>query len=392
MGVNITLANGQLGQSLQTEDGVVGMVLTGAIDGTGSYALGTPILITSLNGLTEAGITDDGNEFAVRQVTNFYKEAGTGAKLYLLLVANTLTVADMADYDNDAGAKALLDYAQGEIRVLGIMSDDTAVGTITVTDGLNEDVYTALENMEVMAANYFAQQWPFRCVVGGTSYSGVPAELANLKTFSYSRSAVLVGDTTDDVPGAAIGLLLGRIAAIPVQRKVSRVKDGPAATTTAFLGDSPIENVPYDAPLIAGKGYITWQQYPREAGYYWSGDRTAVINTDDYAYLSRGRIIDKAHIIAYATLLQEVDDEVPVDPDSGKMDVGYCRTLEQMIENAINLAMTSNGEVVSITVFVDPDQNVLSTGEISVNMGIVPYGYSSVINVTLGYSNPALTS
>jgi hypothetical protein len=44
--VNITLANGQLGGTLQTNDGIAGLVVTGVTEG--AYTVGTPILITSV--------------------------------------------------------------------------------------------------------------------------------------------------------------------------------------------------------------------------------------------------------------------------------------------------------------------------------------------------------
>lgn len=385
-GVNITLANGQLGQTIQTNDGICGMVLTGVAEG--AYVLSTPILITSLDGLEAAGITETLNTFAVRQVMDFYSLAGDGAQLYLMLVADTMTVEDMADVLNADGAIKLLDYAAGRIKVLAVMSNDDEVTTL-VANALNGDVYNAITKMEVLAAHFVEQQMPFRAIIGGTSYTGVPANLSDLTLRSDNRSAVLVGDT-DSGKGAAIGLLLGTLGSIPVQRKASRVATGSLPVNSAYLGTTVLEEVPYDEPIISGKGFITWKTYPHKTGYFWSGDHTATADTDDYNVLCRGRIIDKAHILAYKTFVDIVDDEVPVDPASGKMEAGYCRALEQSIENQINNTMTANREISSITAFVNPEQNVLSTGIVAVSLGIVPVGYSSVIEVTLGFVNPAL--
>ncbi len=386
-GVNITLANGQLGQTIQTNDGICGMVLTGAAE-VGGYALGTPVLITSTDGLEAAGITEAGNPFAVRHVQDFYSLAGAGAQLYLMLVADTMTVESMSDVTNVDGAKKLLDYAAGRIKVLAVMSNDDEV-TALVANALNADVYDAINKMTTLADHFVEQQQPFRAIIGGTSYTGVPANLSDLTTRDDNRVAILVGDT-ESGKGAALGLLLGTIGSIPVQRKASRVATGSLPANTAYLGTSPIEDVPYDEPIISSKGFITWKTYPHKSGYFWSGDHTATADTDDYNVLCRGRIIDKAHILAYKTFVDIVDDEVPVDPASGKMSAGYCRALEQSIENQINNTMTANREISSITAFVNPEQNVLSTGIVAVSLGIVPVGYSSVIEVTLGFVNPAL--
>src|SRR3954462_2823491 len=117
--VNITLANGQLGATLQTNDGIAGKVLTGVTEGI--YTAGTPILITSMADVATAGITATGNAFAIKQLKEFYDQAGTGAQLFLMLVPATMTVAQMADNTNPNGAKKLLDYAAGKIKVLGLL-------------------------------------------------------------------------------------------------------------------------------------------------------------------------------------------------------------------------------------------------------------------------------
>jgi hypothetical protein len=385
--VIITLANGQLGGILHTDDGVSGMVMTGGIDG-GGYVLGTPVLITSLAGLTAAGITTDGNAFAVRQVTDFYKMAGTGAKLYLMLVENTMTVAMMADNAQAGSAKDLLDYANGRIKLLYIMSDDSAVGPVTVTNGLNADVYTAATNMKAMAASYFAGQKPFRCVIGGTSYTSSAGDLPDNTLATNNRVGILIGDTQSG-PDACIGLLAGTLASLPVQRRISRVLNGSLPISTAYAGTATAEATGADMAVIADNGFITFQTFPNEAGYYWSEDVMMAATDDDYHILARGRVIDKVHILAYLTFLRAVDDEVPVNPVDGTMDAGYCRWLEQQIINQLDNTMTANKEISAAKCTIDPAQNVLSTNTVAVVLKVVPQGYAQEIDITLGFDNPA---
>ena len=388
--VNITLANGQLGATLQTNDGIAGMVLTGDTDG-GGYAVGTPILITGTDNLVAQGITLAGNPFAYRQVKEFYDEGGPGALLYLLLVPATLTVAQMADHANAAGAKKLLNYGQGKIKVLGIMSDDTAVAaavgvSVPLSNGLNGDVYTAATNMAVLAADYFAAQKPFRAIIGGTSYDDTPGDLTDITAGSANnRTAILLGDTVTGV-NACLGLLLGRMASIPVMRKVSRVRTGTISATAAWLGMATLETAAADAAIIASKGFITWTSYPTVAGYFFSGDGTCSATTNDYHFLARGRVIDKAHILAYATFVQEADDEVPVNED-GTLDAGFCKWLSQQIVNQVNNTMTANKEISSVQCLIDPAQNILSTNTLNVVLKIVPVGYATDIEINLGFKN-----
>lgn len=392
--VNITLANGQLGATLQTNDGITGMVLTGATE-AGGYTVGTPILVTSLADVGNAGITAANNPFAMRQLTEFYNEAGPGAQLYLMLVPPTMDVAEMADKTNANGAKKLLDYAQGKIKVIGLLAHDTAVATeagvaITVANALNADVYTAAANAQLLAADYFAGQKPFRAIIGGSSYSGVAADLADLTSgTSNNRTAILLGDT-EGGNAACMGLLLGVISSIPVQRKISRVRSGALATQSAFVGTTTVDYTGAgQMAVIAGKGYITFTTYPNVSGYFFSGDPMCTATTDDYAMLARGRVIDKAHILAYTTFVQEVDDEVPVNED-GTLDAGFCKWLSQQIVNQVNNTMTANKEISAVSCYINPAQNILGTNQLDVVLKITPVGYATEIEINLGFENPAL--
>ena len=397
--VNITLANGQLGATLQTNDGIVGMVLTGA-DEVSGYTTGTPILVTSMTDVTNAGITKPNNPFAVKQIQEFYNQAGTGAQLYLMLVPATMTVADMADNANSNGAKKLLNYAGGKIKVIGLLSDDVAIadagGTVTVTNAMNADVYTAANNMAIMAEAYFQAEQPFRAVIGASSFTiGHSGPTDETTGTTNNRTAILVGDT-EPLAGysggksACIGLLLGVISSIPVQRKVSRVRTGALTNTAAYVAGVPIETVGSGVMnVLAGLGYITFTTYPNVSGYFFSGDPMCTATTDDYSMLARGRVIDKAHILAYTIFIQEVDDEVPVNAD-GTLDNGFCKWLEQQIVNQVNNTMTANREISAVSCFIDPVQNILSTNQLNVVLKVTPVGYATDIEISLGFENPAI--
>jgi hypothetical protein len=388
--VNITLANGQLGGTLQTNDGIAGLVVTGQTEG--AYTVGTPILVTSVAAASAAGITATGNAFAAKQIKEYYDQAGKGAQLYVMLVPATMTLMQMATPTEANGAKKLLDYAGGRIKVLGVLSDDAAIeaagGTVTITNGMNEEVYAAANKMALMAQSYFLLHKPFRAIIGGSSYAGVAADLTDVQTgATNNRTAILIGDTQSG-RSACVGLALGVVSSVPVQRKISRVRSGPLTAIAAYTGTNTAEAAAESLPVIAGKGYITYAIYANTTGYFFSGDPMCTATTDDYSLLARGRVIDKAHLLAYATFVQEIDDEVPVNED-GTLDAGFCKWLSQQMEHQINNTMTVNNEISSVTCYIDPAQNILSTNVLNVVLGIVPVGYASRIEISLGFSNPA---
>jgi hypothetical protein len=390
-GVTVNLANGQLGGTLQTNDGVCGMVLTGASEG-GGYTLGDTLLVTGLANLASQGITQTGNPFAYRQVKEFYDQAGDGANLYLMLVSTAMLINSIADNTNASGAKKLLNYAGGKIKVLGIMTDDKAIAAvptvITITAGLNASIITAVANMKVMAAAFFAAQKPFRCIIGGTSYGGVPANLTDQTSgTTNSRVGILIGDTQSydaTNSSAALGLLLGTIASIPVMRKVSRVRTGALTNTAVYLKTTAIESGGSDPATIAGRCYITFTTYPNVSGYFWHSDPMVAATTDDYRFLARGRVIDKAHVLAYGTFVQEVDDEVPVN-DDGTIDAKFAKWLETQIITQITTSMKKNGEISGVQCTIATNQNILATSVLTVVLKIRPVGYATDIVISLGF-------
>jgi hypothetical protein len=362
------------------------MILTGA-DDTGGYTLGDPLLLTSLEDLDAAGITSDDNPFAYKEVKEFYDEAGKGASLYLMLVADTMSVAQMCDKTNSGGAIKLLNYAQGAICILGAMSDDVAYtaggGTVTTTTAINGACITAATNLKAMAADYFAAQTPFRGLIGATSYSGVAASLPNLLQGSNNRVGFVLGDTVTG-SGAALGLALGRLAKLPVQRKMSRVLDGPLANTSAFLGTSTVEDARGTLQTILDKGFISWFLYPRKTGYFYNGDATNSPESDDYHQIARGRVIDKLQKIAYDTYIQEVDNEVATIA-GGLPDPAWAKWLEQQVVAQGKLLMVESGECEEVVCEVPLTQNIVSTNKVSMRIGCGPVGYATFIDIELGY-------
>ncbi len=387
--VSINLSNGQLGAVLQTNDGITGLITTGTTEG--AYTVGDTILITGLADFMGHGITIAGNAFAYKQVKEFYDEAGAGSKLYLMLVPVTMKVNQIADKTNANGAEKLLLFANGQIKVLGILTDDNAVylggSPVVITNGLNADVSTAVTNMAALALDRFQAQQPFRCIIGGTSYTGVATALTDVTSgTSNNRTSVLIGDS---VSGEAVcmGLLLGRIAVIPVQRKISRVRTGALTNQSAYVGVLSATAIGANLSVIASKGYITFITYPNISGYYFSGDDTCSSVDDDYHFLARGRVIDKAHLLTYATFVQEIDDEVLVNTD-GTLDAGFCKWLGRQIENQINNTMTANKEISNVACYIDPMQNIISTSQLNIVLKITPVGYASDIEIILGFTNP----
>jgi len=377
--VSISLVRNGLGLVSEANDNTVAMILPG-VAVADKIALNEPKAIYSTDGANELGISETSNANAYRHITEFYAISGTGAKLWIMLVAATTKLSEMVDSTLEiCPAKLILNKANGEIVALGIAA--TADGGATV-DGLDSQVKLARTKGQVLAMDYLAKIMPFVLVVEGRKMTDADA-LASLHAESnYRTSTVLFSSKNDE--SASIGSVLGQLAASAVQRKISRVKNGALPVDTAYLSDGLAIAGREDLGTIHDKGYIIARQFPGRAGYYFNGDFTATAATDDLNMIARIRIIDKALKIAYNTYVEELDDDVEVNED-GTLHASVCAYLKQKIENQVNNAML--GEISKFTAQIDGTIDILSGAAQKIYLNITPKGYLNPIEVVLSFVN-----
>lgn len=401
--VKIDFANGAIGASEPMDDGVTGLVCTAVavtqtVDGkqTEIFALNTPYLITKLDELVSKGITsgeEDANATLYKAVKEFYNEAPDGSKLWIMGVADTVTLADIVDKTKD-NAKKLLIAANGTIRTLAVKIKDKSAYTPTVTTGIDGTVRTAITNAQALAEwateTLFA---PVMVLLEGRHYTGNAETLVSnpVNTGNNNRVGVVIGDTVADSKGAAVGLLAGRIASIPVQRSVARVRTGSIVATTMYIGGVAAELG--NPGTINDCGFICPRTFVGKAGYYWSDDKLAAEASDDYSLIPRRRVADKAYRITYSTLINEVAEEISVT-DDGKISAPVVKAIQTAVESAIVNNMTSRGNLgndpsdpndMGVECYINPDQNIVATSRLDVQLRIKPHGYSKYIEVSLGF-------
>lgn len=389
--VNIKLTNGALGSVADSPDGVAALVLTGKAV-SGKINLAEPHMIYSLPEAEALGITADGdNAGAYRHIKEFYDgyqyiNGSEVAELYVMLVADTLTLTQMADVTEASGAKKLLDYAGGRVRRLGLARTPDVGYTPVVTAGIDQDSIDALPKAQALGEAMAGTQQPIRVLVEGRAFELANiGDLEDLKQGTNNRAAMVLWSTAND-GSSSVGYALGVASALPVQRKVSRVKNGALPLTVAYIGDTKAEQVS-GIGTISDKGYIALRTFPNRSGYYFTDDPTATLATDDYSSLTNGQVIDKAQRYAYDTYVEELNDDIEIDPNTGQLPAGYVAYLKQRITNAISIGMA--GEISGLKVNIDPNQNILATGKTKIQLKVVPVGYNKEIDIELGFDNPA---
>ncbi|MCM1035540.1 MAG: DUF2586 family protein [Paludibacter sp.] len=392
--VKIDFSNGALGSVSESADSVVGLVCT-ASPVAGKLELCKPYILYRLDGLRDLGISsasDDANAYLYEQVRAFYAQAGEGAELWLYGVSNTVKPSEVVDVNGEY-AKRLIEQANGRLRCLAVAYAPGEGYQATMKDGLDSDVLTAARAAQALA------EWatnslyaPLFVVLAAHGYSPEHiVDLADLTEYNYNRVGLLIGDTVRSSKGAAIGVLAGRIAACPVQRHIGRVRDGALNIENVYIGDQEASNA--DVETLHNKGFITFRTFTGKSGYFFTDDCLATAVSDDYRSIARRRTIDKAYRICYQTMLEHVNDEIPVS-NEGTLIPAMCKSWETEIVTAIVNQMGVNNELGTdptdatdngVQCFIDYAQRVLATNRIDMAVQVKPYGYAKYININLGF-------
>ncbi len=387
--ISIKFMQGQLGTVPDSQDGLLALVCGAAVVSS-TFILNTPYLIYRPASLTDLGITKENNAGLYKLVNEFYQEADEGTPVVIYGVDAKTKMTALCD-PTTGGLRSLLQGQKGALRGV-IVARSPGVEDVTQTEGLDADVLTALPKAQALAEWAATELYaPVFVALEGRAYKDAKT-LKDLKAEKYNRVCCIIGDTEVSSKGAAVGIFAGRVASIPVQRNVGRVRDGSLSPTVMYLGAKAVEDCMDDVATIYDKGYITPRTYVGRSGYYFTDDRLCVEQTDDYAHLANRRVIDKAYRIAYDTVLDFLLDEIYVNQD-GTMQTGVVKNIQAAVEGAINAQMTANGELSAdlsggesgATCYIDPKQNVLATSTIKMALKVRPYGYARNVEVELGF-------
>lgn len=379
--ISFNIQNGGLLQQLVTSDKVAGIILTG-VSVADKAQINTAYQVFSLAEVEGLGILAEGaNAFAYKFFEQFYNEGGQGAELWFLLVSDATNYASMLDVTGTY-ATTLLDASGGSIRVLGALKEPVA-GVVTA-NGLDGDVHDGVIKAQALAVSYANKFMPIRVMISGNNFTGTVADLKDYKTTEYNRCSILLANN-DGSKVASLGLALGRLARTPVQRNIGRVADGPIEPIAAYFSNGgKTETLQAGWDAIHNKGYIFLRSFVNKSGYYFTDDVTLTKDTDDFNSLSRGLVLDKAIVLAYATLVENLLDEVEVTA-AGKIHPAIIKSWQSKVENALS-AMTDASNLSSQECYIDENQNILSTGIMNVTIRLQPVGYAKRIEVNIGFT------
>ncbi len=384
--IKIQFLNGQLGTVGESPDGLFALVC-GAVAVSTTFLLETAYSIRKMEDLFALGVTSENNPRLCKHVEDFYNEAEEGTKLIIYGVPKTAKMTALCDKTSGL-IRNLITSQNGALRGVFVARDDNST-SVTTTEGLDADVFTALPKAQQLAEWATTELYaPLFIILEGRNYTGTSQKDFSEET--YNRVGILIGDTERDSVNACVGTLAGRLAGLPVQRNIGRVKDGALFPTEMFIGNKKVDESDSVIADLYDKCYIIPRKYVGRSGYFFADDNLACEPTDDYAHLAPRRVVDKAYRIAYDTLLDMMLDELDANED-GTLQNGIIKSWQQTVENRINREMTANGELSAsedgngCVCFIDPLQNVLSTSKVEVTLKVRPFAYGRYIDVNLGF-------
>jgi hypothetical protein len=388
--VSIGFENGNLGVVATSPDGICSIVASAVANGT--FALNTVYTVFSLKEAETLGIIASVDNYELHKtIKEFYAEAGDGTELWIYGVAKTQTLDQLV-----ADSEALLMASNRRIRFVILKFAPTAAQT--VAEGIITGFPATLAAAQAIADDFTVSKiHPVVFIIEGYNYSGVPGDLTGFSMTTYNRVAVLIGDTetrtgTTASKGAAVGVLGGRIAKNQVHVNIGRVKDGALKPLEFFILDTPVEQVNIDA--LYDKGFITLTTHVGKSGYYFVDDHLACTVEDDYHFLTRRRVIDKAYVLANGVLTNYVLDDFDL-LDGGKLSPIDARTIEAQMERVIAQEMSAKKELsvdvtkandTGVQCLVETTNNVATTGIIQGKVKVKPKGYGRYLEFTIGYN------
>jgi hypothetical protein len=398
--INIPFENGALGTFQDTPDGLGGFIISSQAVGS-TFVLEKPYLVRSMAEVRALAITDSiQNHVLYKTLNEFYAEAGEGTAVWFMGVARTVQMDAIFTPGLNGKTKAdiLLDEVNGALNWLAIAFNPSTY-TPTIVDGVDGKVWETKTLAQPFAVNYtLVKKAPFYVILEGYAFTGDGTALPDLNEDSSNRVGIALGDTETRTgstasKGACIGLLMGRLARITVQRSPAAVEDGKLVTDAIYLVDEDVKTA--DIATLHDKRYITFRTITGKTGYFVTDAPLSASAADDYNDIMHRRVIDKAYRLAYASLIDKLHVDVDVR-SNGTIDPIVAKSFEGRVIKSIYNQMTLNGELSrdkanakdkGVLCTIDLTHNVVSSNTIKfAKLQVKSKAYGKYISVPLGFA------
>lgn len=364
------------------------LVTITAVGGQGLFLnTGTPYVSTTVGTIVltlvqnvVVGVASD-IDILHYHISEFFRLQPKG-KLYVGIYATS-------DYGTFASITLMQNFAQGEIKQLGIYQKSTAFAT-SATNGI-QTVCSALEVLHK----------PLICILGAeiSATTTVATITDNLHTLSNPQVSVTIGQDGGGIGHTLwnataksitnVGEFLGAVALSKVSESVAWFGKFQVASTELdtldfangqpylSLSDGTITN-------LDTLGYCFLRKVTDLTGSFHNRPYSCVSLTSDYAFIYSNRTIYKAIKNLRGTILPSVGSPIKVNAD-GTLSTDVINFFKSLGEQSLD-TLVRNAEISNYGIIINPAQNVLSTGILTITAQIQPMGVADFIVVNIGFT------
>jgi hypothetical protein len=137
--------------------------------------------------------------------------------------------------------------------------------------------------------------------------------------------------------------------------------------------------------LLEEKRFLFFVKHVGISGTYFCNSHTCTSLASDYSYIENVRTIDKAIRGIYTNILPSLNGPVYVDATTGKLRMDVVKFYEDLAGQALE-QMNRDGELSGFAVSLDPDQDILTSGELEFVIQKVPVGVARKMKVKIGFT------
>lgn len=228
--VSVAISNNNLLKDIANIDGVAGFVGTGSTSGN----IGKVFTVNNLAEAETQGITAFNEPAMHRHLKEFYTEVGGNMLVYILLLADTVTMTQMLDYTNGDYAVKLLNAASNKLSYLGVFRKPP-VGYSAGSEFIDADVKTAVPAAKTLCASRNSNLQFFRVLIEGRIADATSTTIYAPNTAENGFTGVVLGGTLND-GSASVGLMLGRKVKFAAHIKIGKVANGALSANQVYIG------------------------------------------------------------------------------------------------------------------------------------------------------------
>ena len=307
-------------------------------------------------------------------VGEFYAEVG----------GNTpLLCAGIASWSIDKVAAMVSTLLQGypDVNLIAI-GEGPSSHTFTQHGALCDDVVSLVTQLKPVLEARQAAGTPARVFLGGHVDLTKGEEITfSPKGAGNGYVGIVLGNAgVENSTRPAVGTALGRATKIAAHVKIGDGRLGPLAIEDVYFGAKSYDEVGTSrVEQWHDAGFITFMRRPGLEGWYFGVDN--MCTNDDFAILAHGRVVDKAQRIVIATYMPYVESSLSMS-DSGSIDAAEAEAMAKTLESQLRVQMGE--EVSNVKVVIPTEQDLVNTHTLQVQVSVLPLGYNTWINVSIG--------